>query len=116
MMSWYFGRGDNLSLMGLCISGEIGEFNEILKKIGQRRPICLENLPDSVLSDLRLELGDILFYVLATSTYEVSSTPSEILHLNFRKLVQRRLLCGKRSMKILPWKSLFLGKPRFPFH
>ena len=69
---------------GIGLSGEVGEFNDIVKK-------CLfqgKELDDDVVNHLRSELGDIMWYV-AQGCIALDTTIEEIIDINTAKLKDR---------------------------
>ena len=66
------------------LSGEVGEFNDIVKK-------CVfqgKELDDDVVNHLRSELGDIMWYV-AQGCIALDTTIEEIIDINTAKLKDR---------------------------
>ena len=69
---------------GIGLSGEVGEFNDIVKK-------CVfqgKELDDDVVNHLRSELGDIMWYV-AQGCIALDTTIEEIIDINTAKLKDR---------------------------
>ena len=69
---------------GIGLSGEVGEFNDIVKK-------CIfqgKELDDDVVNHLRSELGDIMWYV-AQGCIALDTTIEEIIDINTAKLKDR---------------------------
>ena len=69
---------------GIGLSGEVGEFNDIVKK-------CVfqgKELDDDVVNHLRSELGDIMWYV-AQGCIALDTTIEEIIDINTAKLEKR---------------------------
>ena len=69
---------------GIGLSGEVGEFNDIVKK-------CVfqgKELDDDVVNHLRSELGDIMWYV-AQGCIALDTTIEEIIDINTAKLKAR---------------------------
>ena len=69
---------------GIGLSGEVGEFNDIIKK-------CVfqgKELDDDVVNHLRSELGDIMWYV-AQGCIALDTTIEEIIDINTAKLKDR---------------------------
>ena len=69
---------------GIGLSGEVGEFNDIIKK-------CIfqgKELDDDVVNHLRSELGDIMWYV-AQGCIALDTTIEEIIDINTAKLKDR---------------------------
>ena len=69
---------------GIGLSGEVGEFNDIVKK-------CVfqgKELDDDVVNHLRSELGDIMWYV-AQGCIALDTTIEEIIDINSAKLNDR---------------------------
>ena len=69
---------------GIGLSGEVGEFNDLLKK-------CVfqgKELDDDVVNHLRSELGDIMWYV-AQGCIALDTTIEEIIDINTAKLKDR---------------------------
>ena len=69
---------------GIGLSGEVGEFNDIVKK-------CIfqgKELDDDVVNHLRKELGDIMWYV-AQGCIALDTTIEEIIDINTAKLKDR---------------------------
>ena len=69
---------------GIGLSGEVGEFNDIVKK-------CVfqgKELDDDVVNHLRSELGDIMWYV-AQGCIALDTTIEEIIDINTTKLKDR---------------------------
>ena len=69
---------------GVGLSGEIGEFNEILKKIiFQEKPIT-----DETVTHLKKELGDIMWYI-AQASIALDTDIEELIDINEKKLRSR---------------------------
>ena len=69
---------------GIGLSGEVGEFNDIVKK-------CVfqgKELDDDVVNHLRKELGDIMWYV-AQGCIALDTNIEEIIEMNTAKLKDR---------------------------
>ena len=69
---------------GIGLSGEVGEFNDIVKK-------CVfqgKELDDDVVNHLRKELGDIMWYV-AQGCIALDTNIEEIIDMNTAKLKDR---------------------------
>ena len=69
---------------GIGLSGEVGEFNDIVKK-------CVfqgKELDDDVVNHLRKELGDIMWYV-AQGCIALDTSIEEIIDINTAKLKDR---------------------------
>ena len=69
---------------GIGLSGEVGEFNDIVKK-------CIfqgKELDDDVVNHLRKELGDIMWYV-AQGCIALDTNIEEIIEMNTAKLKDR---------------------------
>ena len=69
---------------GIGLSGEVGEFNDIVKK-------CVfqgKELDDDVVNHLRSELGDIMWYV-AQGCIALDTSIEEIIDINTAKLKDR---------------------------
>ena len=69
---------------GIGLSGEVGEFNDIVKK-------CIfqgKELDDDVVNHLRKELGDIMWYV-TQGCIALDTTIEEIIDINTAKLKDR---------------------------
>ena len=69
---------------GIGLSGEVGEFNEIIKK-------CLfqgKELDEDTVAHLKSELGDIMWYV-AQACMALDTTFDEIIEMNVEKLEKR---------------------------
>jgi NTP pyrophosphatase (non-canonical NTP hydrolase) len=69
--------------LGLC--GEAGEVADKVKKVLRDREGCFD---DAVIQDLRLELGDVLWYVAQLAT-ELELDLDEIAEANLAKLASR---------------------------
>ena len=69
---------------GVGLSGEVGEFNEILKKIiFQEKPIT-----DTTITHLKKELGDIMWYI-AQASIALDTDIEELIDINEKKLRSR---------------------------
>ena len=69
---------------GIGLSGEVGEFNDIVKK-------CIfqgKELDDDVVNHLRKELGDIMWYV-AQGCLALGTNIEELIDINTAKLKDR---------------------------
>ena len=69
---------------GIGLSGEVGEFNEIIKK-------CLfqgKELDEDTVAHLKSELGDIMWYV-AQGCIALDTNIEEIIEMNTAKLKDR---------------------------
>ena len=69
---------------GIGLSGEVGEFNDIVKK-------CIfqgKELDDDVVNHLRKELGDIMWYV-AQGCIALGTNIEELIDINTAKLEAR---------------------------
>ena len=69
---------------GIGLSGEVGEFNDIVKK-------CIfqgKELDDDVVNHLRKELGDIMWYV-AQGCLALDTSIEELIDINTAKLEKR---------------------------
>ena len=69
---------------GIGLSGEVGEFNDIVKK-------CIfqgKELDDDVVNHLRKELGDIMWYV-TQGCIALDTNIEEIIEMNTAKLKDR---------------------------
>lgn len=69
--------------LGLC--GEAGEVADKVKKVMRDRGGCFD---DAVRDDLRLELGDVLWYVAQLCT-ELELNLAEVAEANLAKLASR---------------------------
>jgi NTP pyrophosphatase (non-canonical NTP hydrolase) len=69
--------------LGLC--GEAGEVADKVKKVMRDRGGCFD---DAVRDDLRLELGDVLWYVAQLCT-ELDLNLAEVAEANLAKLASR---------------------------
>jgi len=69
---------------GIGLSGEVGEFNEIIKKsLFQGKEINQETI-----THLKKELGDVMWYV-AQACIALNSDIEEIININITKLKSR---------------------------
>ena len=69
---------------GICLSGEVGEFNEIIKK-------CLfqgKELDEDTVAHLKSELGDIMWYI-AQGCLALNTDIEELIDINTAKLKDR---------------------------
>ena len=69
---------------GIGLSGEVGEFNDIVKK-------CIfqgKELDDDVVNHLRKELGDIMWYI-AQGCLALNTDIEELIDINTAKLKDR---------------------------
>ena len=69
---------------GIGLSGEVGEFNEIIKKALFQE----KKLDDQTVTHLKKELGDIMWYV-AQACISLNSDIEEIIEINMAKLKSR---------------------------
>ena len=69
---------------GIGLSGEVGEFNEIIKKALFQE----KELDDQTVTHLKKELGDIMWYV-AQACISLNSDIEEIIEINVTKLKSR---------------------------
>ena len=69
---------------GIGLSGEVGEFNEIIKKALFQE----KELDDQTVTHLKKELGDIMWYV-AQACISLNSDIEEIIEINMTKLKSR---------------------------
>ena len=69
---------------GIGLSGEVGEFNEIIKKALFQE----KELDDQTVTHLKKELGDIMWYV-AQACISLNSDIEEIIEINMAKLKSR---------------------------
>ena len=69
---------------GIGLSGEVGEFNEIIKKALFQE----KELDDQTITHLKKELGDIMWYV-AQACISLNSDIEEIIEINMAKLKSR---------------------------
>ena len=69
---------------GIGLSGEVGEFNEIIKKALFQE----KELDDQTVTHLKKELGDIMWYV-AQACISLNSDIEEIIEINVTKLKNR---------------------------
>lgn len=77
-------RRENLTLSALGLTGESGEFADVVKKhIFHRHPFT-----DETSQKLYLELGDVLWYVAVAAT-TLGFTLSEVMQANIDKLKAR---------------------------
>lgn len=91
----------NLFIMGMGIGGEAGEVQELLKKSVRDGKLDL--------NDLKLELGDVLYYLSRIASWH-GMTLTEVMEANVVKLEERqakgRTGAGKRPALATP------GEPR----
>ena len=69
---------------GIGLSGEVGEFNEIIKKALFQE----KELDDQTVTHLKKELGDIMWYV-AQACISLNTDIEEIIGINMTKLKSR---------------------------
>ena len=69
---------------GIGLSGEVGEFNEIIKKALFQE----KELDHQTVTHLKKELGDIMWYV-AQACISLNSDIEEIIEINMAKLKSR---------------------------
>lgn len=80
------GKLKGLPYLALALAGEAGEVaNEVKKLVRDDLP-----LSDVVRDTLLLEVGDVLYYLVALID-ELKSTPEEVMDMNRDKLEKRRL-------------------------
>lgn len=86
--------GNNIVYTALALSGEIGEYNEHLKKSirdhGYFMGDNIEKIPIERREKMKLELGDICWYV-ARNASELGLTLEEVAQANIDKLKDRKL-------------------------
>lgn len=90
-MRKYRGHGHNLTYPILALAGEAGELANEMKKVlrGDQGPwVDGTALPPDVRTKMLLELGDVVWYAVATA-WELGSSLPEVMQMNRDKLMAK---------------------------